>query len=296
MRCPLLLGAVLAAGLAAVPAASAATAVLYDTAGPVRTINRAGITGPKGALHQAPARLVMSTRYRVSKVSTGELTGLSAGQMASLLKQRIRNCTIRGRNHRCSSNKVFVDEITAAFNDRKGPRNGANLTRAMRMINSPSPFGGTWASRVHFYMAPNFGSAIAKGRGPNHNRGRDGKAHFPTWNKVMPALALAGGVWIEVYHQGGQPFTRAEFRNAGKDVWSLIRRRGGSLNRLHFVMSRATSRPAGAPRSCGNGMACQWKLADTGSVNRQIVNNGVGAYGVGNQAGAWARQYARRVG
>lgn len=296
MRPALLLGAALTAALILVPTATAATSVLYDTAGAVNQIARGGLNGPRGALHQAPSKVVLAPRYRVSKVTTGELTGRSAAQMAALLRQRIRNCRIRGRNHRCSSRLVFVDEITAAFNDRRGPRNGANLSRAMAMLDRPSPWGGTWAQRVHFYMAPNFGSAIAKGRGANHNRGRDGKPHFPTWNRVMPALARAGGVWLEMYHQGGRPFTRAEWRNTGKDVWSLLRRRGGRLDRLHFMMSRAGTRPAGAPRSCGGGMACQWKLADTGAINRRIVDNGVGAYRVGNQARAWVRQHRRRVG
>jgi hypothetical protein len=148
-------------------------------------------------------------------------------------------------------------------------------------------------------MAPNFTSAIAKGRGRNHNLGRDGKPHFATWNNVLPALALAGGVWLEMYHaRGGRitPFTRAEWRNGGKDVWSLLERRGARLSRLHFMMSRAGRRPAGASRSCGGGMACQWKLADTGTTNRRIVDNGVGAYRVGSQARAWLRQYNRRVG
>ena len=296
MRTILLLGACASIALAAVPAASAATSVLYDTAGAVREINRGGLTGPRGALHQAPARITMGPRYRVAKIGTDELTGKGARQMADLLKRRIRACRIRGRDHRCSSHLVFVDEITAAFNDRRGPRNGARLSRAMKMLDTPSPWGGTWASRVHIYMAPNFASAIAKGRGPHHNRGRDGKPHFPTWNAVMPALALAGGVWLEMYHHGGRPFTRAEWRNAGKDVWSLLRRRGGRLERLHFMMSRARVRPTGAPRSCGGGMACQWKLADTGAINRRITDNGVGAYRVGSQARAWVRQHRRRVG
>ena len=295
---PLVLMAAVA--VAALPhTAGAAQSVLYDTTGPVSQIVRGGLTGGKGALHQAPARMVVRPRFRVGKVSGAELRGRSAASIAALLKSRIRRCVIRGRDHRCASRLVFVDEITAAFNDRRGARNGANLSAAMRMLDTPSPFGGTWASRVHLYMAPNFTSAIAKGRGPNHNLGRDGKPHFPTWNRVMPALALAGGVWLEMYHARGgtiTPFTRAEWRNGGRDVWSLMRRRGGSLDRLHFVLSRASRRPAGTGRRCGGPMACQWKLADTGRINRRIVDNGVGAYRVGGQARAWVRQHIRRVG
>ncbi|MDH3225667.1 MAG: hypothetical protein OEM67_01065 [Thermoleophilia bacterium] len=298
MRAALVLGAAVTA-LAGLPAsASAGTSVLYDAEGPVKEIVRGGLSGPKGALHQAPARRVLGRRYRVSKISGRELQGRSAASIASLLKSHIRRCTIRGSDHACSSHLVFVDEITAAFNDRKGPRYGANLTAAMRMLRQQSPYGGTWASRVHLYMAPNFTSSIAKGRGRDHNLGRDGRPHFATWSRVLPGLALAGGVWLEMYHaRSGRitPFTRAEWRNGGKDVWSLLERRGGRLSRLHFMMSRAASRPVGAPASCGGGMACQWKLADTGSVNRRILDNGVGAYRVGSQARAWLRQHKHRV-
>jgi hypothetical protein len=166
------------------------------------------------------------------------------------------------------------------------------------MLDAPSPFGGTWARRVHLYMAPNFGSAIAVGRGRNHNLGRDGRPHFPTWNRVMPALARAGGVWLEMYHHspgGPTPFTRAEWRRTGPDVWSLLRRRGGRLDRLHFLIAGTSGRPPGAGRACGAPMACQWRLADSGAVNRRIVDNGVGAYRVGGQARAWLRQHQRRV-
>lgn len=79
----------------------------------------------------------------------------------------------------------------------------------------PSPYGGTWASRVHVYIAPAVTSAMAAGRGPDRNLGRDGKARFRTYRTVMTGLARAGAVWIEMYHgitARPSPFTVTERR------------------------------------------------------------------------------------
>jgi hypothetical protein len=295
-------GLAVAAGLCAPALAGGATSVLYDTDAAVTQIVRGapgqpGLGAVRGALRQEPStRGVLGSRARVSKVSASELIGRNASEMAALLRQRIRSCVIRGRDYGCTSRLVFVDELTAAFNDRRGPRTASSLTAAMRMLNTASPYGGTWASRVHLYMAPNFTSAIAKGRGRQFNLGRDGKPHFPTWNRVMPALVLAGGVWLEMYHAAGgfRSFTAREWRFGPSRVRTLLTRAGGDAGRLHLIIAGVASPPAGA-RGCGGAMACQWKLAASGA-NRSIAANGVGAYRVGAQALAWLRGHNLHVG
>lgn len=277
--------------------ATGSTSVLYDTDSAVREVVRAGLTAEQGALRQAPAgRDPLPAGRRVSKVSDEELIGASAEAIAATLKRHVRACRIRGNDYGCASHLAFVDELGAAFNDRRGSSNATNLAAAMRQLEEPSPYGGTWASRVHFYMAPNFTSAIAKGRGPDFNRGRDGKPHFATWRRLMPALARSGGVWLEMYHAVGglSPFTAGEWRSGPRKVDVLLRRAGGGTGQLHFLMTRAGSAPAGA-RGCGGPMACQWTLAASGSVNRAIMMNGVGGYRLGDQAGAWAREHRSRI-
>ena len=64
----------------------------------------------------------------------------------------------------------------------------------MRLLSERAhPAGGTYAERVHLYIAPAFSTSIALGRGVHHHLGNDGKPHRATWRGVMPALARAGG-------------------------------------------------------------------------------------------------------
>ena len=86
------------------------------------------------------------------------------------------------------------------------------------LASRPYPSGGSYAERVHFYLAPAFVTSISDGRGPYRHLGKDGKPHRATWRGVMPALSRAGGVWLEMYHHsratGLTPLTASEWRTA----------------------------------------------------------------------------------
>lgn len=294
--------------------------VLYDLDPAVREVVRGsggspGLTHRRGAFRQeGSARHLFAggrdARHRVGKLSGRELAGMSSHQMAAAMRRAIDgSCVIRGRDYGCRSHLVFIDEINRLYHD--GERNpaarlrakirpadpGAKLSYAMKLLDVPSPHGGTYAERVHFYVAPNMVSGMAKGRGPLRDLGRDGRPHFPTWRAVLPGLARGGGVWLEMYHfRGGSrtPFTAREWRVGPRAFDGLFRRAGGSTDRVHFMISGVGTPPGRKPR-CGGAMSCQWALADLPGVNRSILRNGVGAYRLGGHAGAWLRQYNRRV-
>jgi hypothetical protein len=266
---------------------------------------------------------------RVGKVSGAALARMTVSQMAAALRNQVDyGCVIDGRDYGCTSGLVTVDEIGNAFNDGPSPKApprrfasrrearaagppppvplppvnprsaGARFSRAMEVLDTlPAPGGGSYASHVHVYLAPAAVAAIGTGRGPNHNLGRDGKPHFSTWRAVMPGLARAGGVWLEMYHgsPGGtvSAFTAAEWRTGPRDVVDVLRASGGDAGRVHFVLTE-TAMPAGASAGCGTPMACTWTLASLPGANARILANGPGAYRVGAQAPEWIRQYNLR--
>jgi hypothetical protein len=295
----------------------------------------AGLGPDRGAYRQEGSTShlfqgVDDAEHRVGKVSARVIAGMTPRAIADALRRQIdEGCVIDGRDYGCASHLVAVDEIGNTFNDGKPPkaprRNfrsrraaraaglpppvplppvnprsaGARLSAAMRMLEVPSPYGGTYASRVHFYLAPALTSSIAAGLGPNHNLGRDGKPHFSTWRGVMPALARAGGVWLEMFHAetgARTAFTAAEWRKGPTDFLDLFARAGGGAGRMHFLLTRVPAAPAGAPAGCGDPMSCQWRMADLPGVNAQVTANGVGAYRVEEQAAAWLREHNARVG
>jgi hypothetical protein len=176
---------------------------------------------------------------------------------------------------------------------------GAQLAKALIALDIPSPYGGTWASRVHVYIAPAVTSAMAAGRGPDRNLGRDGKARFRTYRTVMTGLARAGAVWIEAYHGRTSPltsFTVAEWRAAPAAFTAEYRRAGGDPSRLHFLMTGVEAFPAGRlPTACTTPQQCQWSLAESTPAGRAILANGVGAYRLGSQARPWLAEWQGRV-
>jgi hypothetical protein len=270
--------------------------------------------------------------HRIGKVSAEELVGLSAQAMADRLKAEIdaaehgatshlvaideignkfndgrvrikyRNLSVRGKKIRVAAhNKLVITPTGYRIQKGKAPvpavqptSNGARLAEAMRLLDVPSPYGGTYAERVHLYLAPAFGSSIGTGLGEHRHLGRDGKPHKATWRGVMPALALAGGVWIEMYHYshstGTYSMSAREWKLVPARFGSYFRTFGGNVDRLHIVFTGARKRPAGAPRSCGEPMACQWKLARSTKAGRAMLANGPGAYRVGSSATAWLRE------
>ena len=314
-RTILLAGAACAALAPCAPAAAQTPLVLvYDTdAGVHALVNPAsgpGLTPGRGALRQEPGPGGMltggdPTRFAVAKVSGADLEHMSPRAMASLLRARIR----RGE-HGAQAHLVTVDELGAPYADarprrvvrgarlpRVSPRwPGSRFTQAMRLLDRPSPYGGTWASRVHVYLAPAVHSAIGAGRGTHRNLGRDGKPHFQSWRGLMPGLALAGGVHLQMYHGAGAnrfAFTATEWRTVPSAFVGLLGRYGGSASRVHFLFSDVGA-PAGAPASCGAPVACEWTLAEATPAGKTVLANGPGVYRIGAEADAWLVEYNKR--
>jgi hypothetical protein len=335
-RAAVVLAAALGAGAAG--AAAAPTAIVYERSQHAYDVLVQGPEGlaQSGGLVQEPSgdNSVWGPRrsapYRLAKIRYRDLLGLGADGMAGLIRARIdAGCGAFG----CASNLVAIDEIGAEFSDGPPPRvrgrafrsraaarragrypdtvalrpvsprsPGARLTEAMRRLAAmPWPGGGSYADRVHFYLAPTVTTSIGKGQGRNQNLGRDGKPHFTTWRGVMPGLALSGGIWLEMYHgkavgSGRDPFMAVEWRRYPRDVVSVFRSFGGSPDRVHFMIANTPVMPRKASE-CGGitPMACVWRLAGLPGANRQILMNGAGAYQVGGQAAEWLQLYRQDV-
>ncbi len=330
--------AAIGAGLAgAVPAGAQPMSLLYDRDPAVQAIvkpadGQRALGTDRGAYRQelsgghlfgGPA----DAPFRVAKVNARELADLSASAIAARLRRAIdHGCGAFG----CASHLVSVDEAGASMSDGRPPATparrfasraaarragaypavplppvdrtslGARFSRAMAMLDRRSPYGGTYASRVNVFIAPAMSTAIAVGRGPHHNLGRDGKPHFTTWRAVMPGLARAGGLWLEMYHgspgsTGTSSMTAREWRTVVPSFLGVSSRYGGGWNQLHFVFTGGTGLPAGAAASCGaTAMACTWTLATATAANRRVLANGPGTYAVGAAASEWLANFNAR--
>lgn len=341
--------AISAAALVAVPSLAMAQrmSIFYDDQAAVRALTDPSGPGPeigidRGAFRQDPGigglfdPAGRDSGYRVGKVSSSELTGLSPEGIADRLQDEIDD-----PQYGNTSGLVAVDEIGNSFNDgrvkvsysytrvrgrtirvssfnrvivtktgwrlAKGPvplpvispdSPGAKLSDAMALLAAkPYPSGGSYAQRVHFYVAPAFLTSLADGRGPHHHLGLDGKPHRATWRGVMPALSRSGGVWLEMYHassaSGITPLSATEWRKAPKTFLTYGARFGLPASRIHVVMSSAAQPPAGAPATCGSPMQCQWALAASTPAGAQILLNGPGEYSLGSQAREWRTEFNR---
>lgn len=313
-RAALLALAVLAAAAPTAPAATSPMTLVYDLTDVVERLvdppSGRGLTPERGALRQDPGSGGMlapgdNAPYRVGKVSGRDLEGMTAAQMAEALRLEIEEGSYGAGSH-----LVAIDEIGRRFGDgaprvpRRGMRlppvdpssPGARFAAAMRLLDVPSPYGGTWASRVHVYLAPAVHTAIAAGRGPERNLGRDGKPHWSTWRGVMPGLARAGGVHLQMYsgvNGRAVSFTAATWRSVPPAFLGLFGRYGGDASRVHFLFTGGTV-PKGSPRGCGDAMGCTWALAEATPAGRAILANGPGVYRIGGDALAWLREFNRR--
>lgn len=276
--------------------------------------------------------------FRIAKLPAGEIVDLSPEAMADRIQQesddpehpnssglvaideignafndgrvriRYRWQLVRGKRIRVASyNRVVV--TARGYRIRRGPAPlpaidpaspGARLSAAMELLaGRPHPEGGTYADRVHLYIAPAFSTSIAAGRGPHHHLGNDGKPHRATWRGVMPALARAGGVWLEMYHhsraRGIHTMSAREWRTVPRAMSGYARRFGADVSRMHLLMSAAGTRPAGA-RGCGSPMDCQWAMASRTRAGAALLANGPGAYRLGAEASAWRIAYNRAFG
>ena len=196
------------------------------------------------------ARLGVDNSQRMTKLNGARLAKMnSSAEMYYALKNGVdRTCVTPAGVNTCPAHLLAVDEIGAAFGLVEGKEEWQNaghlLKFAMRRLaGTPSPWGGSYASRIHFYLAPGVSTAIAAGGGPVHNRGADGKVKGPDYSSVIDALSLAGGVWLEMYHyptrgSARTPFTSTEWRTVPTAVAGFMAESGGDpLQSLHFVMT-----------------------------------------------------------
>lgn len=276
--------------------------------------------------------------HRVAKLAAREIRGLSPEAMADRIQEEIDEpehdntsglvaideignafndgrVRVTYRWHRVRGKRIRVASHNRVVVTRRGYRirrgqaplpaidpasPGARLSVAMAILAERAhPAGGSYAERVHLYIAPAFSTSIAFGRGPHRHLGRDGKPHRATWRGVMPALARAGGVWLEMYHhsraRGVHTMSAREWRRVPVAMSSYARRFGADTGRMHLLMTAAGSGPAGA-RGCGTPMDCQWKLAARTRAGAALLANGPGAYRLGREAAAWRIAYNRAFG
>ena len=197
------------------------------------------------------ARLGVDNSQRMTKLNGASLAKMnSSAEMYDALKNGVdRTCVTPAGVNTCPAHLLAVDELGAAFGRVEGKQKwqtpGHLLQVAMGWLaRSQSPWGGSYASRIHFYLAPGVSTAIAAGRGPAHNRGADGEVKWPDYSSVIDAFATAGGVWLEMYHyptrgSARTPFTSTEWRTVPTAVAAFMAERGIEypLQSLHFVMT-----------------------------------------------------------
>ncbi len=201
----------------------------------------------------AGAALAGGGSQRMSKVSGSSLARLKTDAMVARLKGAIdKTCTTPAGVSTCTAHMVAVDEIGAPFGVPVGEeptsrQPGSMLSAAMiRLSGMESPWGGAYASRVHFYLAPGVSTAISAGLGPRHDLGRDGKARWPDYRDAAQAMSMAGGVWLEMYHyptpgSPRTPFTNDEWRDVPTNVAAFLKEKSPTsrdpLPYMHFVMT-----------------------------------------------------------
>jgi hypothetical protein len=196
------------------------------------------------------ARLGVDNSQRMTKLNGASLAKMKSSQMFDALWKGVnRSCVTPAGINTCPAHLLAVDEIGAAFGRVEGDQGvnvpGYRLKSAMdHLARIQSPWGGSYASRIHFYLAPGVSTAIAAGRGPAHNRGADGEVKWPDYSSVIDAFTTAGGVWLEMYHyptrgSARTPFTSTEWRTVPTAVAAFMAERGIEypLQSLHFVMT-----------------------------------------------------------
>ncbi len=277
------------------------------------------------------AALGDNSRQRITKVKATELAAQpSAAAMAAMLRDAVdKRCLTPAGFNTCGAHMASIDEITQLFSQspsstRPDPNNpGVRLNLAMdRLQHTPSPWGGSYASRIHIYLAPGTSTSIAAGRGPFRTRGRDGKNHFRNYAWAMQAANRGADVWLEMYHfrhtTVKTAFTPIEWRDVPTSVAQFMRERtpgSNPLNRLHFMVAEtaptegcpipragatttvtdialrsitylAPATPIEVIPDSGSPMACTWQRMQAGAVNQRITANGVGTHRVSGDVAA----------
>ncbi len=291
--------------------------LLYDTDANATLIARGiapdgsvlgpGLTPTRGALRQEPSGTnVLGERAadnaaRIAKVSATRLIGRTASQMAAIIRGAINDgCTevIRGvvHNFGCTSHLVTIDEVSPTFsNPATGGHGltGRHFSQAMALLaRTASPWGTSYAARVGIYVDAGVSVSIDVGHGRNHNLNARGRPQYAAFTDLMPGLARAGALWLEMYQGvhiglGTAPLTNAEWRSLPGRFVGFLTSYGGSVTQVHYMFGNA----GGATRSCANPQGCVWSMAALAGINRQILASGPGEYRLGGQAAAWLQQF-----
>jgi len=239
--------------------------LLYETDDGVRRI-----LGGSAAMQQLPwlfrvepstsgpgARLGAGNDQRMVKVSGVALASRpTAAAMASMLRDAInRTCTTPAGVSTCTAHRVAVDEIDSRFGGPGGRRSAAGMRLREAMVSlsrQQARWGGSYASRVHFVLAPGPATSVAAGYGANRSLGRNGLPIRRNYRDAFAAMALGGGVWIQMYHYsrsaGITSFTAAEWRDVPTGVASFLRSVRSARNPLTYLHVVLTTTPGeGAP-------------------------------------------------
>ncbi len=193
--------------------------------------------------NSGPGAELAGNDQRMAKVSGDALAAAAtSAEMARILRAGIdRACVTPAGINTCGAHRVAVDEITPRFG-RLGGRSavGQRLNEAMASLErTPSPWGGSYASRVEFAVAPAVSTSVTAGLGPNRTLGRDGLPHRRNYRDVFAAMTRAGGVWLEMYHftaaRQMTPFTAAEWRDVPAGVATFLRARRSWRDPLAYV-------------------------------------------------------------
>lgn len=212
------------------------------------------------------AALAGNGSQRMWKVSGSALAAKpSADAMAAMLKAAVdRTCVTPAGVNTCGAHLVGVDEIGAAFGTAPGEPDagspGERLRGAMTSLAKREFRPGiSYASRIHFYVAPGVITSISAGFGPRRTLGANGKEMRRDYSEVTSAMSRGGGVWLEMYHypergRPRMPFTGAEWRDVPTRVAAFLKERTtGSrdpLNYMHFVLSDTPGNPPPATQWC----------------------------------------------
>ena len=171
-----------------------------------------------------------------------------------------------------------------------GPEHpGSRFSAAMAILAETHrrPWGGSYAERVHLLIAPAMVTSIGAGRGPHFTLDRTGsRAIRAGWRGVMPGVARAGGVWLQMYHGGSRSLSVLQWRRAPGRVAAYVERHGGDAEGVHLLFTSVRTAPAGS-KNCGTPMTCQWAAARSSASSRSIVGNGVGAYRLESDSEQW---------
>lgn len=212
------------------------------------------------------AALAGGGTQRMWKVSGSALAAKpTADAMAAMLGAAVdRRCVTPAGVNTCGANLVGVDEIGSAFGTAPGASDagtpGARLKDAMILLAKTSFRPGvSYASRIHFYVAPGVSTSISAGLGSDRTLGENGKRMRRNYSQVMSAMSRAGGVWLEMYNypergKPRQPFSGADWRDVPTRFAAFLRERTTGdrdpLNYLHFVLTDTPGAPKPAPETC----------------------------------------------